>query len=305
MAEWADLVLVYPASATTLSRIATGDCSDIVSAIAITTRAPVVVAPSMNGAMWTSSAVRRNVEVLLGDGLHVIAPGLGIEVADRPDQRTDALGTALAPDRIADIVPLVIERYGKPAACRIDWEAAYGAGSDRPWEPADLDGELLAALKEMPPPRSLLDAGTGSGTIAIAAARLGYRVVATDVSEAALAIARSREGAEGVVFLREDVASSHLRATFDVVVDRGCLHARDLSDLAGYARSLGNLVARGGRLLVIHDQVDAPGARPTLRIAPDALAAELDGFSFVRAEKTTLVAAEPHAAWLTILERSG
>jgi len=54
LAEWAELVLVCPASATTLARIATGDCSDLVSAIATATRAPVIVVPSMNDAMYTT-----------------------------------------------------------------------------------------------------------------------------------------------------------------------------------------------------------------------------------------------------------
>src|SRR5207302_1347910 len=51
LAEWADLVVIYPASATTIARISNGDCSELVAAIATTTRAPVIVVPSMNEAM--------------------------------------------------------------------------------------------------------------------------------------------------------------------------------------------------------------------------------------------------------------
>src|SRR5438105_2027617 len=51
LAEWADLVVIYPASATTIARLASGDFSELVAATALTTAAPVVVVPSMNAAM--------------------------------------------------------------------------------------------------------------------------------------------------------------------------------------------------------------------------------------------------------------
>jgi phosphopantothenoylcysteine decarboxylase/phosphopantothenate--cysteine ligase len=97
LAEWAEVVLVYPATATTLSRMARGDCSDIVAAVAISTKAPVVVVPSMNPAMYEAPAVQRNLELLRQDGVWVVHPTSGTEVAHAPTEREAVWGGAPNP----------------------------------------------------------------------------------------------------------------------------------------------------------------------------------------------------------------
>jgi 3-polyprenyl-4-hydroxybenzoate decarboxylase len=104
LAEWAELVLVCPASATTISRIATGDCSDLVAAIAAATRAPVVIVPSMNDAMYESPAVQANLAVLRDHGRHVVHPALGIELAHPPHARPALLGPAPPAAAVIEIV---------------------------------------------------------------------------------------------------------------------------------------------------------------------------------------------------------
>lgn len=79
----AELVLIAPASATTLQRIASGACSDLLSLVVAMTTAPVVVAPSMNAQMWRHPPIQRNVAQLRADGIWVIEPGLGKPVAAR------------------------------------------------------------------------------------------------------------------------------------------------------------------------------------------------------------------------------
>jgi hypothetical protein len=108
LAEWAELVLVCPATATTIARIATGDCSDLVSAIATATRAPVVVVPSMNDAMYASPAVQRNLDTLRADGRALVHPALGFEVAHDPAARRAMLGSAPPPAAVVDIVRYVL-----------------------------------------------------------------------------------------------------------------------------------------------------------------------------------------------------
>jgi phosphopantothenoylcysteine decarboxylase/phosphopantothenate--cysteine ligase len=81
LAEWAQLVLVCPASATTISRIASGDCSDLVSAVAIASRAPKLLIPSMNEAMLASPQVQRNLSILKTDGYWITPSGAAKEVA--------------------------------------------------------------------------------------------------------------------------------------------------------------------------------------------------------------------------------
>lgn len=78
----ADVVLVASASASTLHKLASGACSDLTSLIVAATRAPVVVAPSMNPQMWLHPPVARNVAQLRADGIWVVEPTLGRVVAD-------------------------------------------------------------------------------------------------------------------------------------------------------------------------------------------------------------------------------
>lgn len=78
LADAADLVLIAPATANTLARLAHGEAGDAVAAIALATRAPVLLAPSMNVNMWghplTQANVRRLVDVA---GYRVVGPGDG------------------------------------------------------------------------------------------------------------------------------------------------------------------------------------------------------------------------------------
>jgi phosphopantothenoylcysteine decarboxylase/phosphopantothenate--cysteine ligase len=120
LAEWADLVLVYPASATTLSRLACGDFGDVVSAVAMTTRAPVALFPSMNGGMLQAAAVARNLSTLRDDGFFVVDPAVGVEVAAPPAARQPTAGPTLPPERVIDLVQLLLKRASPrgPVAAR-------------------------------------------------------------------------------------------------------------------------------------------------------------------------------------------
>jgi 3-polyprenyl-4-hydroxybenzoate decarboxylase len=104
LAAWPDLMVLWPATATTLSRIATGDCSELLSTVAIATRAPVMIAPSMNAAMYDAPSVQRNIERLKADGFHLVAPAFAVEVAQAPEARTPMLGGAPPPEALAALV---------------------------------------------------------------------------------------------------------------------------------------------------------------------------------------------------------
>jgi phosphopantothenoylcysteine decarboxylase/phosphopantothenate--cysteine ligase len=87
LAASAELVVIVPASAHTLHKLATGACSDLLSLVVAATKAPVVLVPSMNSAMWENSAIRRNVVQLRQDGLFVVEPGLGLAASHREAAR--------------------------------------------------------------------------------------------------------------------------------------------------------------------------------------------------------------------------
>lgn len=77
LADWAELVVVAPATANILSRMAMGLANDLVTAILLATRAPVLVAPAMNVNMWEHPATRANVETLRARGVHTVGPDAG------------------------------------------------------------------------------------------------------------------------------------------------------------------------------------------------------------------------------------
>ena len=77
VAEWAELVLVAPASADLLARVRAGRADDLLTATILATEAPVVLAPAMHTQMWLNPATRDNVSVLRGRGLTVIEPDSG------------------------------------------------------------------------------------------------------------------------------------------------------------------------------------------------------------------------------------
>jgi len=81
MAREADLVLVAPATANLLAKLAHGLADDLLSTALIATRAPILIAPAMNTAMWEHPAVQANVALLKGRGVRFVGPEAG-ELAD-------------------------------------------------------------------------------------------------------------------------------------------------------------------------------------------------------------------------------
>jgi phosphopantothenoylcysteine decarboxylase/phosphopantothenate--cysteine ligase len=100
-----DLMLVAPASANTISQMASGAASSLLTSCYLAFRGPVVVAPAMNTSMWLHPATARNIATLRGDGAHIIEPESGL-LADG----------AVGPGRLAE-----------PAAIAAAVEAALGA----------------------------------------------------------------------------------------------------------------------------------------------------------------------------------
>ena len=73
----ADLVLVCPATADLLAKMAAGIADDLATTLLLATDKPVVVAPAMNVRMWLHAATKRNVAQLKADGVRVIDPAEG------------------------------------------------------------------------------------------------------------------------------------------------------------------------------------------------------------------------------------
>ena len=78
LADTADLLLIAPATANILASLAHGFANDALTAIALATRAPVLIAPAMNGKMWLHTATQQNVATLKSWGHSVIDPAEGL-----------------------------------------------------------------------------------------------------------------------------------------------------------------------------------------------------------------------------------
>ena len=115
LADWAELLVVAPATANSLAKLAHGLADDLVSAVALATRAPVLVAPAMNVNMWNHPATRANLETLIERGVRIVGPGegelacgwLGAGRMSEPAEIAAAAELLLASKSLADEVVLV------------------------------------------------------------------------------------------------------------------------------------------------------------------------------------------------------
>ncbi len=78
LADRADLLLIAPATANVLAKLANGIADDALSSIALASRAPLLIAPAMNGKMWLHPATQQNVATLTARGAEFIGPEEGV-----------------------------------------------------------------------------------------------------------------------------------------------------------------------------------------------------------------------------------
>jgi phosphopantothenoylcysteine decarboxylase/phosphopantothenate--cysteine ligase len=98
-AQWADALVVAPATANILAKFAHGIADDFLSTLYLATQAPVLVAPAMNSNMWDHPATQANLEILRQRGVRVVEPGSGALACG-----TVGVGRMAEPDTIATAV---------------------------------------------------------------------------------------------------------------------------------------------------------------------------------------------------------
>ena len=110
LARDCDLVLVAPASADLLAKMANGLANDLASTILLATDKPVLAAPAMNPRMWSAPATRRNVDVLGADGIRFVGPMRG-EMAESGEA---GLGRMAEPVDIAEAAATLLGGGDRP-----------------------------------------------------------------------------------------------------------------------------------------------------------------------------------------------
>ncbi|MEH3110291.1 MAG: bifunctional phosphopantothenoylcysteine decarboxylase/phosphopantothenate--cysteine ligase CoaBC [Agrobacterium cavarae] len=110
LARDCDLVLVAPATADLLAKMANGLADDLASTILLATDRPVLVAPAMNPKMWEAKPTKRNISTLKGDGIAFIGPMAG-EMAEKGEAGVGRMAEAL---QIVEAVEHLLDDAPKP-----------------------------------------------------------------------------------------------------------------------------------------------------------------------------------------------
>lgn len=111
VADWAELVIVAPATANLIARVAHGLADDVVSTTLLCARSPVLFAPAMHTRMWERASTQRNVARVRGDGAHVVGPvegplasgEVGAGRMSEPTEIVDVAASILDPPRGHDL----------------------------------------------------------------------------------------------------------------------------------------------------------------------------------------------------------
>ena len=202
LARIADLIIVVPATANSLARLAAGFADDMVSLTILASHAPVVVAPAMHSNMWLAPATQANVRTLRERGIHVIDPSSGALGSG-----DSGIGRLPDPEEIARKALEVLSTYEQASHALTGRTVVVTAGGTR--EPID-------------PVRFLGNQSSGRQGLAIASAvaRAGaaVRVIAANIESALLAGLPS-----GVQVTRVGSALQMREATVSQVVDADAL----------------------------------------------------------------------------------
>ena len=114
LARWAEAVLVAPASADFLARLAEGRADDLLATLCLATAAPIAVAPAMNRLMWAHAATAANVARLRQRGVQVFGPGEGEQACGEIGE-----GRMLEPPELADRLAALLPTAGPLSGRRV------------------------------------------------------------------------------------------------------------------------------------------------------------------------------------------
>ncbi len=114
LARWADAVLVAPATADFLARLAAGRADDLLATLCLATEAPIAVAPAMNHVMWANRATRANVARLSARGVLVFGPAAGDQACGEIGE-----GRMLEPLELAEQLGALLAAGGELAGRRV------------------------------------------------------------------------------------------------------------------------------------------------------------------------------------------
>jgi len=115
LARDTDLIVVAPATADLMAKMAGGHADDLASAVMLATDKPILLAPAMNPRMWAAKATQRNLAQLVADGVRMVGPNSG-EMAERGEA---GFGRMAEPLEIAAAAEAMLPRQGPLSGTRV------------------------------------------------------------------------------------------------------------------------------------------------------------------------------------------
>ncbi|MBW3666297.1 MAG: bifunctional phosphopantothenoylcysteine decarboxylase/phosphopantothenate--cysteine ligase CoaBC [Actinobacteria bacterium] len=162
LARWCELVVVAPATASTMGKIANGISSNLLTATVLATEVPVLFAPAMHTEMWEHPATQRNLSTLRSDGHHFVGPASGALAGG------DAgIGRMAEPEQIMEAIAGILG--GSDGSLRV---LVTAGGTREPLDPVRFLGNRSS--------------GKMGHAIADEAARRGYQVTLVTASDLAV-----------------------------------------------------------------------------------------------------------------------
>jgi len=127
LSERADIIIVAPATANTMAKLAHGLADNLLTATILATRAPVLLAPAMNGDMFANPATKANLKILKDRGLFIVGPAYGRLASGRIDW-----GRLVPVEQIVEAARLILGREGPLAGVRV---LVTAGGTQEPLDP--------------------------------------------------------------------------------------------------------------------------------------------------------------------------
>jgi phosphopantothenoylcysteine decarboxylase / phosphopantothenate---cysteine ligase len=195
LAEAADAVVIAPATANVIAELAAGLTGSAITAIAVASRSPVVVAPAMDAGMWTNQATQRNVATLREFGYLIVEPEVGSLASG-----LTGVGRLAEPSTITDVIERLFEHAGDLEGLRV---VVSAGGTREPIDPVRFIGNRSSGKMGVAIAEAARDRGATVVLIAGAmsvAAPSGMGVVnATTAQAMRQAVMREAPGADILV----------------------------------------------------------------------------------------------------------
>lgn len=195
LARWADTVLIAPASADVIAKLAHGLADDLLSTLCLATTAPLVLAPAMNQQMWNAAATKANVAVLRERGMVFLGPGDGSQACGEvgpgrmlePADIAAQVASMYNSDRLRGLGVLVTAGATREALDPVRFITNRSSGK-MGYAVANAAAEAGAEVTLVSGP-TLLEAPYGVDRVSVDSAREMYDAVMARVGDSAIFIA--------------------------------------------------------------------------------------------------------------------